>query len=264
MLARYYSQGYGRFLSPDPGYDYDQLDPMSWNLYSYVRGNPVKNVDPTGFNSFGAMELQVTKYDATFYKDKESEAHLYKIKKDVFKKGMIVGAVIYGSLIGAYGGQAFIQSTYGRWVITQVADLYFFMEGKVKNAWPGFKSSAPYILAGDFISGRNLKTMGKNQGILFVSNMIVPGSALTYSLLNTGLAFISNVLKNKNASIELIKSATDTLNTLMILSDELPPQIRAILTVAQQALENKMEDAMKRERARKRELEEENKKKQYY
>jgi len=48
MLARYYSQGYGRFLSPDPGYDYDQLDPMSWNLYSYVRGNPVAYADPSG------------------------------------------------------------------------------------------------------------------------------------------------------------------------------------------------------------------------
>ncbi len=48
MLARYYSQGYGRFLSPDPGYDYDQLDPMSWNLYSYVRGNPINFDDPSG------------------------------------------------------------------------------------------------------------------------------------------------------------------------------------------------------------------------
>ena len=48
MLSRYYSQGYGRFLSPDPGYDYDQLDPMSWNLYSYVRGNPINHFDPTG------------------------------------------------------------------------------------------------------------------------------------------------------------------------------------------------------------------------
>ena len=48
MLARYYSQGYGRFLSPDPGYDYDQLDPMSWNLYAYVRGNPVNFIDKNG------------------------------------------------------------------------------------------------------------------------------------------------------------------------------------------------------------------------
>ncbi|BBB32711.1 hypothetical protein TTHT_1181 [Thermotomaculum hydrothermale] len=45
MLARYYSSQTGRFLSPDPGYDYDQLDPMSWNLYSYVRGNPVNFID---------------------------------------------------------------------------------------------------------------------------------------------------------------------------------------------------------------------------
>ena len=48
MMARYYSQGYGRFLSPDPGYDYDQLDPMSWNLYSYVRENPVNYADENG------------------------------------------------------------------------------------------------------------------------------------------------------------------------------------------------------------------------
>ncbi len=48
MLARYYSQSYGRFLSPDPGYDYDQLDPMSWNLYAYVRGNPVNFIDKNG------------------------------------------------------------------------------------------------------------------------------------------------------------------------------------------------------------------------
>jgi len=50
MMARYYSQGYGRFLSPDPGYDYDQLDPMSWNLYSYVRGNPIRFLDLTGMS----------------------------------------------------------------------------------------------------------------------------------------------------------------------------------------------------------------------
>ena len=48
MLARYYSAGSGRFLQVDPGYDYDPMDPMSLNLYSYVRGNPVKSIDPDG------------------------------------------------------------------------------------------------------------------------------------------------------------------------------------------------------------------------
>jgi len=57
MLARYYSHGYGRFLSPDPGYDYDQLDPMSWNLYSYVRGNPIRFLDLTGMSLEEFVEI---------------------------------------------------------------------------------------------------------------------------------------------------------------------------------------------------------------
>ncbi|NOZ12374.1 MAG: hypothetical protein GXO69_01855, partial [Acidobacteria bacterium] len=48
MLARYYTSGSGRFLQVDPGYDYDQTDPMSFNLYSYVRENPVRFLDPSG------------------------------------------------------------------------------------------------------------------------------------------------------------------------------------------------------------------------
>jgi len=48
MLARYYTSGSGRFLQVDPGYDYDPMDPMSYNLYSYVRGNPIVRTDPNG------------------------------------------------------------------------------------------------------------------------------------------------------------------------------------------------------------------------
>ena len=48
MLARYYSSGHGRFLQVDPGYDYDAVDPMSWNLYAYVRGNPCVGIDLSG------------------------------------------------------------------------------------------------------------------------------------------------------------------------------------------------------------------------
>ncbi|BBB33440.1 hypothetical protein TTHT_1997 [Thermotomaculum hydrothermale] len=58
MLARYYSSQTGRFLSPDPGYDYDQLDPMSWNLYSYVRGNPVMRIDPYGRQAATTLDAE--------------------------------------------------------------------------------------------------------------------------------------------------------------------------------------------------------------
>jgi RHS repeat-associated protein len=47
--ARYYGSNMGRFTSPDgfsDGSDFD--NPQSWNLYSYVRNNPLTNTDPDG------------------------------------------------------------------------------------------------------------------------------------------------------------------------------------------------------------------------
>jgi RHS repeat-associated protein len=47
--ARYNSSSMGRFMSPDdPFADQDSRDPQSWNLYSYVRNNPLNDTDPTG------------------------------------------------------------------------------------------------------------------------------------------------------------------------------------------------------------------------
>jgi hypothetical protein len=38
----------GRFISPDDGSDQDPNNPQSWNLYSYVRNNPLNSTDPDG------------------------------------------------------------------------------------------------------------------------------------------------------------------------------------------------------------------------
>ena len=48
-FARYLSSAQGRFTSPDaPFADQDSAYPQSWNLYSYVRNNPLRYIDPTG------------------------------------------------------------------------------------------------------------------------------------------------------------------------------------------------------------------------
>ncbi|MGC8817601.1 MAG: RHS repeat-associated core domain-containing protein, partial [Candidatus Hadarchaeum sp.] len=48
MHARYYASVAGRFLSVDPGRDCDPKSPQSFNLYAYVRNNPVSATDPDG------------------------------------------------------------------------------------------------------------------------------------------------------------------------------------------------------------------------
>jgi len=57
FLARYYSSTQGRFTSPDaPFMDQSEGNPQSWNLYSYVRNNPLKLVDPTGNSAEGECD----------------------------------------------------------------------------------------------------------------------------------------------------------------------------------------------------------------
>jgi RHS repeat-associated protein len=47
--ARYCSSTTGRFMSPDNFLnDTSAVDPASWNLYVYVRNNPLRYVDPSG------------------------------------------------------------------------------------------------------------------------------------------------------------------------------------------------------------------------
>ena len=67
MLARYYSAGGTRFLQVDPGYDYDKMDPMSWNLYAYVRGNPIMRTDPDGKFVFVVAIITLAAIDAALF-----------------------------------------------------------------------------------------------------------------------------------------------------------------------------------------------------
>jgi len=48
MQARFCLPMYGRFEAPDPEMDQDLEDIQSWNLYSYVRNNPINSIDATG------------------------------------------------------------------------------------------------------------------------------------------------------------------------------------------------------------------------
>ena len=53
---RYYSNTYGRFMTPDPyqgtsGGPGDPNNPQSWNRYMYTLGDPVNFIDPAGLDA---------------------------------------------------------------------------------------------------------------------------------------------------------------------------------------------------------------------
>jgi RHS repeat-associated protein len=82
-IGRYYDNRLGRFLSPDePFMDQDTGDPQSWNLYTYVRNNPLSNTDPTGNACVNGKDddrggqtcAQVAAEDAEFQKQHRASA----------------------------------------------------------------------------------------------------------------------------------------------------------------------------------------------
>ena len=59
MHFRYYGSNIGRFMKPD-NVTGSPLNPQNWNLYSYVRGNPVNMNDPTGHEgTIGMMDPNI-------------------------------------------------------------------------------------------------------------------------------------------------------------------------------------------------------------
>lgn len=68
--ARYYAGHYGRFSSPDePFVDQFEDEPQSWNLYVYVRNNPLVFIDPTGMAAEGTKKSGDCPEGRTCYKD---------------------------------------------------------------------------------------------------------------------------------------------------------------------------------------------------
>jgi len=97
--ARYMASSMGRFMSPDEPVDQHPADPQSWNMYSYVRNNPLILTDPTGNYACGQMTAaQCSDFNATLVNSKLDAA-------TALSEGRITGDQ-YNTVtnaIGAYG-----------------------------------------------------------------------------------------------------------------------------------------------------------------
>jgi RHS repeat-associated protein len=95
MHARYYQNGWGRFLSVDPGKDWEPAKPQSWNLYAYARNNPITWSDPNG----RAVTIEITRDTYT----QSSVTSTLSVTSDVKNTGTFEGFTLETTTAGDNG-----------------------------------------------------------------------------------------------------------------------------------------------------------------
>jgi RHS repeat-associated protein len=117
--ARYYASSMGRWMSPDkPFADQHAANPQSWNLYSYVRNNPLSSIDTNGQATievkYNPVAGGAANHSFIVITDRDGS-------QTVFRAGPTAGAAAFsqssrssqssGQLSGASGGSASQSST---------------------------------------------------------------------------------------------------------------------------------------------------------
>ena len=82
--ARYDASSMGRFMTPDPIHIMKQklIDPQQWNMYAYVRNNPLRFTDPTGMYlvNCGSNDKKCNKSADKFEKQRQKDLKSKDIK----------------------------------------------------------------------------------------------------------------------------------------------------------------------------------------
>ena len=105
--ARFYSTLTGRFLSPDPVVP-KPGDPQTLNRYAYVRNNPLRYTDPSGYDACpGILDRACDLGDAIRDAAQEAGGKIKACAGDIFVGGVLVYAgatfVVLGGVTVALG-----------------------------------------------------------------------------------------------------------------------------------------------------------------
>ncbi len=172
FLARYYSSIQGRFTNPDiPFADQSEGYPQSWNLYAFVRNNPLSFIDPTGNYTCRPDGSCVGDYDG------ERDGNLYWNKEKQLWEGKKEYQTRLNARIDRLAERAYLQHTYPN----------FFGRGidpsLVRNIPTGEVPQRVPIVSGyrDFANGQFGATLMAITPVPFPSKVLVLGRILQAS-----------------------------------------------------------------------------------
>jgi RHS repeat-associated protein len=131
MNGRVYDPVLGRFLSPDPVVQ-APYDPQSWNRYAYVRNNPLRYTDPTGFVCFNGHPAA----------DMSAEACLRLIVDRVIVEASRISGYAVGPVTFS-GGPASLPSQYASAGSVSAADAAYVTAPPATEAPPAPEAGVP-------------------------------------------------------------------------------------------------------------------------
>ena len=132
VVARYYDATIGRFISADTIVP-NPYNPQSLNRYSYCLNNPLRYIDPSGYDHTAA-ELAAT--DAWSY-----VSSTMKIKSF----GDLIAAIVMAGAINGWIAPGYYGQVYGNQAVRDTVDAYYLEKENVSIYFdPGREGGAQY------------------------------------------------------------------------------------------------------------------------
>ena len=231
MHFRYYGSNLGRFMKPDDGCAQRSESLESWNLYSYVRGNPLGLDDPTGHidPAMADWNRSVSKQDIQSFQEASAHARPApgtEVEQAILAAPVAIVGVITGLAVFELAGPALFGLSAETVANVEAGTLIGSVSGAAQNIQQGQNPTGGIITGA--LAGAATGNVPSNA---LVQSAVASGSAnLATQYVTTGKVDVAQV-----AGATIAGAGTGTITTTVeaitgqAASPVLAPTVQGVL-----------------------------------